>query len=86
MVNFSPLPLIDIFVDWLYALNNFWSLLNSPFVDVFADRFGPVSIIVRTFLSSSNYDDLTVLEFMLGIGLSIYLVWQLCTWFLNLIT
>lgn len=86
MELFNPIDLVEIFAGWLEVLNRFWSTLNSPITDLFRDGFAPSVLVIKAFLASVGLSDLTLLEFMLGAGLGAYIIWQLVTWFLNLIT
>lgn len=80
--------LLDIFRDWLLALEELWAIMNTSIgyqLEPFIIQFPPLSVVGVTLQVLGLYE-FTLLEFMLSAGLFIYIVYQFITWILNLIT
>lgn len=86
MVNISRL--VDIFTNWIVSLQDLWNLLNMTVrsvVEPLMISFPPFSA-VGVILKIMGVYEFSILEFMLGAGLAIYVGYQLVTWLLNLVT
>lgn len=81
LVDFS-----EILADWLKALAGFWSVLNTPLGDLFPDFDGFLITGLPAIVRALGLADFTLLGLMLGGALGFYVVYQLITWLLNLIT
>lgn len=80
--------LLDIFRDWLLALQELWVTMNTSIgylLEPLIIQFPPFAA-VGVALQVLGLYDFTLLEFMLSAGLFIYIVYQLITWILNLVT
>ena len=86
MVNITNL--VEIFAKWILALQELWDFFNTTlndFIVPIAMSFPPVSL-VWGFFNLLGLGNLTLLEFILGAGLALYLGYQFIIWVLNLIT
>lgn len=81
----NPLRLIELFSKWLTVLNDFWITLNTPLISVLDDRFSPSLALVRGFLNLLGFGSYSIIDLMLGFGLTVFIVWTLLSWFLNII-
>ena len=80
--------LVEIFTTWLLFLQKLWDLFNSTInsiLEPLALSFPPATL-VWGFFNFLQMGNLTLLEFMLGAGLFLYLGYQLLIWVFNLIT
>ena len=79
---------VEIFTTWILYLQELWNVLTSSInslLEPLALTIPPVSL-VWGFFNILGMGNLTLLEFMLGAGLFLYLGYQLIIWILNLIT
>ena len=86
MVNIPTL--VEIFTTWVLMLQELWDVLTSSLnsiLEPLAISIPPVSL-VWGFFNFLGLGNLTLLEFMLGGGLFLYISYQFIIWILNLIT
>lgn len=86
MVNISML--VEIYANWIVVLQELWDILTSTlnsYLEPLAMTIPPISL-VWGFFNLLGMGNLTLLEFMLGAGLFLYLGYQFIIWVLNLIT
>lgn len=76
----------EMFSSWLKALTGFWNALNTPLGDLFPSFGGFVDTGLPGIVSLLGLSDVTLLSMMLGGALGFYVVYQLVTWILNIIT
>lgn len=79
---------LEIFENWLKALSGFWNTLNTP--------LGELSLGFKTFdglpfgfenlVDILGFGDYTLLGLIIGGSLGFYVVYQLITWLLNIVT
>lgn len=85
---FSIVRFNEIFVWWLDSLHDFWDILITPIsytLEPLVISFPPFAFL-GGILKLTGFYDLTLLEFMLTVGLTLYVTYQLFIWILNLIT
>lgn len=78
----------DILFGWFLALENLWDLFTTPIVDL-VGKYLPTNFyanVIRGFLLLTDNSGLTLLGFMLGSGILLYVVYQFIVWVLNLLT
>ncbi len=88
MSQFNIFNLIDIFYGWLAVLNELWTFFNTSVgyhLEPLMISYPPL-VFVGGALKLLGLYNLTVLEFALGAGLTLYLGYQFFIWVLNLIT
>lgn len=79
--------LVEIFTQWLLALQNLWSIIISPMSTYIEPLLmvHPGFLALGSVLKLMGVYNLTLLEFMLGSGLILYLGYQLLIWVFNLV-
>lgn len=76
----------EIFADWLRGLSTFWNALNVPIGDLLIFYNSDSAPAFTDFIDKIGLGDLTLLMLILGGSLMFYVVYQLLTWLLNIIT
>ena len=80
--------LVNIFTSWLLTLQDLWNTMTTP-ISYFLEPLiisNPIFSFVGAFLKVTGFYNLTLVEFMLGAGLALYIGYQLLIWVLNLVT
>ena len=86
LINVSSL--VNIYANWILALQEFWGFLNTNinyFLEPLAVSFMPFQVVYVLF-KLTGIGSYTFLEFILGGGLLIYVGYQFISWLLDLLS
>ena len=86
MLSLSTLQYI--FFQWVEHLLLVWDFFNTPLQSL-VERLPPLSgayVGLGVAIGVMGVQDLTLLEFMLGTGILLYIGYQFITWLFNIIT
>lgn len=98
-MNFSFQILIDTVLslaeNCYEAMLDIFTIFTQPMATVvntfiltsaFPEPIGEILAIITSPITNSIFGDFSLVMFMLGGGLAVYMVWQLITWILNILT
>ena len=86
MIELSTL--VDIYSNWIIALNGVWTWLNTD-LSLFSQHINPNDFVDYPLFQSVillfGFSNFSILELMLGAGLSFYLSYRVIKFFLDLV-